>query len=150
MKRSIIYLLIGLAIFVGLVLYNYFSAQKAISMQRPSILRVDTLSFPNTVISGQPASFTWQVQAPADLNTDLTTIYWGYDSSPSALKTYDSPKAVGYSGHIADYDSGLFRLPYTFSATAVFPDPGKIYFRSYAHIGDQNIWSPEQSLQVIP
>ena len=149
MKKILPVTLLFIVLIIALVFYNYLSAQKAMREERPSILSVENISYPETLLVKKKASFIWRVQSPADLKTDLTTIYWGYDSSPSALTVLDSPQAVGYPNRITDYDTGEFSLPYTFSATLSFDTPGFVYFRSYAHVAGEHLWSPEQSFNVI-
>lgn len=133
-----------------LVIYNYLAAQKAIRNTQPSVLQTDMVSYPESVIVGSKPIFIWNVQTPNDLTTSFTTIYWSYTSSPSALTVNDSPSAVKYANHTSDYLSGTFKLPDNFNSQLTVEKPGRIFFRSYAKVGDQNLWSKEYSFTVNP
>ena len=148
-KKTILSIFIGLIIFCGLVGYNYLVAQKRIKETRPSPLGIFLQSFPEKVISGQTGTFIWNIDSSPDLSTPQTTIYWGYNATPSALTQKDSPQAVGYEHHQEDYFQGSFRLPDTFDLSINFDKPGTVYFRAYARIGDNHLWTDEKSIIVL-
>lgn len=148
MKHHLAYLLIGFVIFSSLVYYNYFQAQKSIQNTRPSPLSIELLSSPTQVKAGLPASFVWRLNSSPDLSTSYTTIYWGYQSSPSALTSSDSPQAVMYPHSAPDYIGGIFSLPDTFDLNLVFTQPGQVWFRAYAKVKENHLWSEENSLIV--
>lgn len=149
-RKFIISLLTGTIIFVGLVGYNYLVAQKKIRETRPSPLGITLVSYPETVVSGQTGTFIWNIDSSPDLSTSNTSIYWGYNASPSALTQKDSPEAVGYAYHQEDYQKGLFTLPDTFDLAIKFGTLGKIYLRAYAQVGDNHLWTDEKTIKVIP
>lgn len=136
-------------IFISLVIYNYISAQKSISETKPSPLGITFESYPESVVAGQNGTFVWDVNSSSDLATSKTTIYWDYNSSPSALTREDTPEAVGYSYHLEDYFKGIFKLPDNFNLSIKFNKIGKVYFRAYAKVGDNNLWSDEKTLEVV-
>jgi hypothetical protein len=148
-RKTIIITAIGILIFVGLVFYNYLVAQRRIRETRPSPLEITLESYPETVISGKNGAFIWNIDSSPDLSTNKTTIYWGYNASPSALTQNDSPEAVGYSYHQDDYFNGIFKLPDTFDLNIKFTEPGKIYFRAYAKVGDNHLWTEEKAINII-
>ena len=127
MNKKLIILLLSTAVFVCLVGYNYLVAQKKIKDTRSSPLGISLQSFPQSVELGQSGSFLWEVDSSPDLSTPKTTIYWGYDSSPSALTKTDSPEAVGYPYQTEDYASGIFKLPDSFDLNIKFIKYHKSY-----------------------
>ena len=137
-----------IAAFLILIFYNYHSAQRAMKEEKPSIIKVENVSYPATVRYNARATFIWKVSSPSDLEASTTSIYWGDESSPSALKEYDSPQAVGYSNHPPDYESGSFRLPSEFDVSMTFDKPGTVYFRSYALVHGKHLWSEENSIRI--
>ncbi len=149
MKKNILILITGTIIFCGLVGYNYLIAQKKIKETRPAPLSIFLGSYPEIVELGQSGSFIWNIDSSPDLFTPRTTIYYGYTASPSALTTLDSPEAVGYAFHLSDYYDGIFRLPDTFEQSINFVKPGKIFFRAYAKVGNNHLWTDEKQLEVI-
>lgn len=149
-RKLIISFLLGAIVFIGLVGYNYLVAQKKIRETKPSPLGITLVSYPETVISGKMGSFIWNVDSSPDVSTSKTTIYWGYDASPSALTQKDSPEAVGYPYHLEDYFHGIFALPDTFDLNLRFNQSGKVYFRAYAKVGDNHLWTDEKTVEVIP
>lgn len=148
MKKWILILIGAFLVFCGFVGYNYWQAQKAIRETRPAPLEISLLTYPGEIAAGKTATFTWDVEASPDLLTPRTTIYWGYVSTPSALTRNDSPEAVAYQYHQSDYYKGLYKLPDTFSLEITFPKAGKIFFRAYAKVGDNNLWTDEKTLIV--
>ena len=149
-KKILILFLATLVFVITSVVYNYLVAQKAIRETKTSVLFTDLTSYPETLVSGNKGTFFWTVQTPNDLDTSYTTIYWSYESTPSALTVYDEPSSVGYNNHTTDYLTGKFKLPDTFNSQIQFDLPGKVYYRSYAKVRDQNLWSKEYTLIVEP
>jgi hypothetical protein len=141
---------IAILIFVGLVGYNYQVAQRKIKETRPSPLIITLESFPETIIVGQTGTFIWSINSSPDLSSPRTTIYWGEIASPSALTQSDSPEAVGYPNHQTDYYQGQFKLPDTFDVSIKFDQVGKVFFRAYAKVGNNHLWTEEKSLLIIP
>lgn len=141
-------LILAGAIFIGLVLFNYLKAQSAIKDTKPAPLAIELVSFPEKILAGSAGTFIWSISASPDLSTPYTTIYWGYESSPSALTKTDSPDAVRYPNSEEDYAHGNFRLPDTFDVNVVFNKPGKIWFRAYANVRGEHLWSEEKFLNV--
>jgi hypothetical protein len=148
-KKLITYFIIGIIVFCGLVGYNYLVAQKKIKETRPSPLGIYLESFPEKVTSGQTGTFIWNIDSSPDLFTPKTTIYWDYNSTPSALTQSDSPEAVGYEFHQDDYFTGIFKLPDTFELAIKFVKPGKVYLRAYAKVGDNHLWTDEKTIEII-
>lgn len=148
MKSISHFLILGLFVFISLIGFNYYRAQKAIEATRPAPLSVTLVSFPEKITAGNAGTFIWTVDASPDLSTSFTTIYWGEESSPSALTKLDSPEAVGYPNSQPDYANGSFRLPDTFDVNILFSKPGNIWFRAYAKVKGEHLWSDEMSLGV--
>jgi hypothetical protein len=149
-RKTIIYLLTGFLLFVGLVGYNYFVAQKNIHETKPSPLGISLLSYPATLKVGQTGTFIWYVDASSDLATPQTTIFWGNTATPSALTLANSPEAVGYPYRQEDYWHGSFKLPETFDVNIKFDKPGTFFFRAFAKVGHNNLWTDENSIEVLP
>lgn len=149
-RKNIISFLLGTTIFIGLVGYNYLVAQKKIRETRPSPLGITLVSYPETVVTGETGTFIWSVDSSPDLSTTQTTIYWSYEASPSALTQRDSPEAVRYANHSEDYFHGIFALPDNFDLNIKFDKIGKVYFRAYAKVGNNHLWTDEKYLEIIP
>ena len=143
-------LLIIVVIFTTLVFYNQFVAKEAVVNTKESPLVVSLISYPETTKVGNRNTFIWQVNATNDLSTDFSTLYWSANSSPSALTKLDSPSAVGYERFVPDFTSGTFFLPYTFESTIVFDQPQTVYFRAYAKVRDNHLWSEEKKITIQP
>jgi len=149
MNKKALLFLAGVVIFCFFVFYNYLIAQRNIKETRPSPLGITLESYPEAVISGQTGTFIWNIDGSPDLFTPQTTIYWGYIASPSALTQKDSPEAVGYANHQEDYSQGMFKLPDIFDLAIKFDTLGKVYFRAYAKVGDNHLWTDEKTIEVI-
>lgn len=151
MKKKTFLLISAIFAFIVIsVIYNYILAQKAIKETRPSILTTDIVSYPETLYQGKVGTFMWNVQTPSDLSTTATAIYWGYQSTPSAVTVNDPPQSLAYSNNTSDYLIGTFKLPDTFDDQIKFDRAGKIFFRSYAKVGNLHLWSKEYQLTVLP
>lgn len=150
MNRKLIYsLILGIIIFIGLVGYNYQIAQKKIKETKPSPLGISIQSYPEKVLIGQTGTFIWNIDSSPDLSTTKTTIFWGYTATPSGLTQKDSPEAVGYPYHQADYFQGMFKLPDTFDLSIKFEKSGTVYFRAYAKVGNSHLWTEEKKIEII-
>ncbi len=147
--RTYRYLCFALLIFLGLVYFNYYEAQSAIRETQASPLSVNLVSYPESVKEGSLGSFIWSLEASSDLSTDHTTIFWGYVSSASALPKTASPEAVGYPNSQPDYSTGYFRLPGTFDLRIPFTQLGRVYFRAYAKVRGNHLWSREEHLDIV-
>ncbi|HSV95090.1 MAG TPA: hypothetical protein VLH94_03920 [Spirochaetia bacterium] len=148
-RKFILYFFICALFFISLVSYNYLVAQKKIKETRPSPLGISLESYPEKVVTGQTGTFIWHIDGSSDLFTPKTTIYWGYTASPSALTQNDSPEAVGYPYHQEDYSHGIFSLPDFFDLDIMFNKNGKIYFRAYAKVGNNHLWTDEKTVDII-
>lgn len=106
-----------------------------------------------TVINPSPTSsdnnpqISWRIFTPSSY-TQTTSIFYDYESSPSALLTTDSPQAAGYQFQTTDYIKGSFPLPATFISNLNLPHSGTIYYRAYTFLNDQHLWTPEFSILI--
>lgn len=148
MKPKFAIVVTGILTFFLLVTFNYFRAQRDISETRSSPLSATLVSYPEKIKVGSIGTFIWNIEATSDLTAASTALYWGYESSASALTKLDSPSAVGYPNTQSDYSVGQYRLPSTFDVNIRFPKAGKVYFRSYAKVRDWHVWSEEMTLEV--
>lgn len=146
-KQFSTHLIIAGVVFVSLVFYNYFQAQKNLST-RPSEFDVTLQNTPLESRVGDQVSFRWLVNSTGSFSTISTAIYWSENSSPSALTQNDSPQAVGYPYQTPDYLNGVFTLPDSFDANIVFQSADTIYYRAYAKINGQHYWSDEKKLII--
>ena len=144
---KILKVLTPLLIFILLILFNQKKAQKAILSSKIPRYKIILVNPPAKTSANQLVEFTWNVEAPDTATTPTTTIYYSPVSSPSALTIKDSPEAVGYSYHLTDYINGSFSLPDIFSARTSFLK-GIIFYRAYAKVGSQHLWSEELKLTV--
>ncbi|NCP47382.1 hypothetical protein COT86_03905 [Candidatus Collierbacteria bacterium CG10_big_fil_rev_8_21_14_0_10_43_36] len=147
--KTYLYILVGLGFFFSLVYFNYFKAQEAIKKTRPSPLLIELVSYPELLGVGSKGTFLWHIESSPDLFTTFTTIYWSYQSSPSALTRMDSPQAVGYPYYLPDFSSGKYSLPNDFELRYLFDQSSRVFFRAYAKISNEHLWSEEKSLEVI-
>jgi hypothetical protein len=147
-KKFITYSLVALVIFLGLVYYNYQVAQKNFHQTSPSRFDIQIVSAPTETKVNDHNQVVWEVTADSTFSTTSTTIYWSEHSSPSALTKADSPQAVGYERFYPDYQNGNFRLPDQFDLDLIFDQPGPIFFRAYAKIGEDHYWTSEKEIYV--
>lgn len=147
-KKLLLYSGLFLLCLMVLVYYNYQKQQENLRQARPTQFSIETGLVPDQMVANQPAKFSWKVTAPNSFSTVSTGIYWNYESSPAALTKLDSPKAVGYPNLTEDYSSGLFKLPDTFDLNLKFPRAGTVYFRAYARVDNDHLWTPERQIIV--
>ncbi len=147
-KRLVVYSLVGLIFLLVLVYYNYTLAQKRLQEARQTQFSIDLTEFPTNSVAGQPNHFAWRVDAPESFSAVKTGIYYSYDSTPSALFKSDSPEAVNYANFSFDYAAGLFQLPDTFDLDLSFNQKGVVYFRAYALVDHDHLWTEEKQLTI--
>lgn len=141
-------LLLASLVFFALVGYNYFLAQKQLAKTSPTRLSVELIALPAETTVRTPTRLSWHIEGPDNFFAEKTTLFWSYDSSPSALARTDSPEAVRYTNFLSDYTEGLFRLPDDFDVNLSFPKAGLVYLRAYAKVGDNHLWTPEAKIIV--
>lgn len=139
MEMSIKYLLIGLLVFLGLIFYNQNLAKESLLATKEAPLSIELVSYPETTRVGNHSTIIWRVNATNDLSTDFSTLYWS-----------NSPSPKSYERHVSDYTSGRFSLPYNFESSLSFDQPQTVYFRAYAKVRDQDLWSEEKQFIVLP
>ncbi len=150
MKSFSFKILLATVVFSLLVFFNYSEAQKSLKNTKPSTLGVSVVgSVPKAKID-TPTPFSWKVEAPSDFQTNYTTIFYGYTSTPSALTNYDAPDAAGYQYKAQDYLLGTYFLPYQFSASITFPKVGRVWYRGYAKVRGDHLWTNENYLDITP
>lgn len=147
-KRLIAYSIIGFLFLLVLIYYNYSLTQKRLREARQTQFSIALTDFPTEAGAGQPNRFVWRVDAPESFSTVKTGIYWSYDSSPSALMKGDSPEAVNYANFTFDYATGWFQLPDTFDLDLAFNQKGVVYFRAYAKIDNDHLWTEEKQVRI--
>jgi len=147
-KRLFSYLSLGFLFFLVLIYYNYTSAQKRLREARQTQFSIDLTDFPTEAGAGLSNRFAWRVDAPGSFSAAKTGIYYSYDSTPSALFKGDSPEAVNYANFTFDYTSGLFQLPDTFDLDLTFNQKGTVYFRAYALVDRDHLWTAEKQLKI--
>ncbi len=147
-KKLLSSALIGFLFLLVLIYYNYQKAQTNLRQTRPTQFSIELIKAPQTLSADQPGEFAWKVEAPNSYSAATTGIYWNYESSPSALTKNDSPRAVMYPNFTEDYATGLFQLPDTFELNLKFPKPGVVFFRAYALVDKDYLWTDEQRLTI--
>lgn len=150
MKGFPLKLIFALAVFSVLVYFNYSRAQKALKDTKDSIITIDFLNPPTEATAGSTVNFSWRVEAPGEFQTSYTTIFYGPVSTPSALTKQDSPEAVGYPNKVMDYIGSSSFLPDTFNLNITFPNTGKIWYRGYAKVREDHLWTEEKYLNLTP
>lgn len=147
-KKELSFVILTIVVFIGLVFYNYLRAQQQIREVRETQFTIGMTRKPEVVAKNTPITLEWQVDAPNSFAASQTILYWGYDSTPSALTKDNAPDAVRYSFSTPDYSTGFYRLPDHFDVNITFPKIGRVYYRAYARVGNDNLWTAEQSLIV--
>lgn len=147
-RKTLTIFIIFIAIVTVLTLYNYRLAQERLRQSRPSILAIELIEREREVARETRSNFRWRIDGPESFSAVTTGIYWGYDSTPSAVTRLDSPKALAYPNYTDDYLTGQFRLPDTFDVNLIFSKAGVVYYRAYAKVGNDHLWTEEKQILV--
>lgn len=149
MKSTFSRILLILSVFTILVFYNQstFKKQQSSGISYPTSIKV--INSEVSLDGKRRGVFVWDIDATSDRFATETNIYWGPTSSPSALSKHDSPEAVKYPNKTTDYINGKFFLPSKFDAKVSYPSPGKYWYRAYAKINGEHMWSPEYQI-IVP
>lgn len=150
MKSAYLKIFIFFTVFLCLIFYNFLVAQNKLKNVKDTVYTIELINPQNTAKLGEPASFTWNVNTPNNFKTNLTTIYYGNISTPSALTKASSPEAVGYPLKATDYLNGSFYLPSTFRVNLTFTKAERVWYRGYAKVGDDNLWTEEKFIDIKP
>lgn len=147
-KRLSIFFVVFFVFSLVVSLYQISKAKQRIRDTKESVLAINPVKLPDSEIVGNKFDFVWDIDAPPSFKANQTSVFYSYSSSSSALLKTDSPEAVGYQEKSTDYDQGPFYLPNRFSSTLTFGKPGTIYYRLYARINGNHLWTEERSFKV--
>ena len=150
MKRFITCLIFGLFFIFLLILYNQYQFKQNHRFGQSVPPAISFVSLPLSSRLDQPVTINWLITAPEGSFSSRVSLFYGPDSSPSALPVNASPEAVGYPHESPDYKCGSFRLPDTFTYTFTPTSEGVLYYRAYSKIGNDHIWSAENQLVLQP
>lgn len=135
-------------ILVGFFLLSFFefklSREDLLTQINQPSASISISSFPSDNTS--TPTFTWRIDGPPS-TTNTTSIYYDYQSTPSAVTKADSPQALGYHYHTPDYFQGSFSIPQTFEAS-ITPRTGPLFFRAYTYTNGEHLWTPEYKVIV--
>lgn len=148
MLNNFRYALLISLIFVSLVYYNFHQAQVSLKNTSQTNLSIKLDELPSNTKVNQSLKISWYVEAPSDFETTSTTIYYGPNSSPSALVRTNAPDAVGYPFSTSDYRKGNFYLPSKFESSLLFSKPGIYYLRGYSLVRNNHLWTDEKKIIV--
>lgn len=139
-----------LLVFSGLVFYKYLVAQKKLKNVKDTVFSISILNPVASAKVGEPVPFSWKIDAPSNFQTKYTTIYYGNVSSPSALIKTSSPESVKYQLSVKDYVGDSFYLPNTFKVNLTFSKSERVWYRGYAKVGEDHLWTEEKYLDILP
>lgn len=149
MIKRFTFIFVTLFIFSLLVsIYQIAKAKQRILETKESILAINPVSLPPSEIEKNQFHFVWEIDAPPSFKANQTTVFYSYQSSSSALLKTDSPEAVGYPEKSSDYDQGPFFLPARFDANLTFGKPGRVFYRLYARVNGNHLWTEEKSFLI--
>ncbi len=143
-------LAIFLLVFSVLVFYNYLVAQKKLKNVKDTVFSISIVNPAVSARVGESVPFSWKVDAPSNFQTQYTTIFYGNVSTPSALLKTSSPESVKYQFSVKDYVGDNFFLPNTFNINLTFSKTERIWYRGYAKIGEDHLWTEEKYLDILP
>jgi len=126
---------------------HYWTDERMFIVSAPAVNTIKVVSFPETVVKGENAAFTWEIIGPAN-STNFTAIVAGKDSKPGPLDVSTDISKTPYSVLVKDFISGTYNIPIRLVGNALLPEEGKYYFRALTFINGKNIWSDEYSLVV--
>lgn len=94
--------------------------------------------------SGGLVNFTWRVDGPAT-TIKTTAIYYSMVSSPGLLADDVKPENTKYTVFVKDFIDGNYNIPLQFIGNTLIKNPGTYFYRAYALVAGNNIWSSEYS-----
>ncbi len=149
MRQTFLVLITLVIVFFGLSISEFYLSKKQLLTQESQPSPSIAISiYPQQTTANEALSISWQIKASLNDNTPSTSIYYGYDSTPSAVTKQDGPLALGYPLHTSDYFQGTFPIPATFDVSLSPTSAGKLYFRAYAFVKGEHLWTPEYSVII--
>lgn len=149
MKNKKVLLIVSILIFsfLFLVLVNTYKNKNSLTGPQSS-LSISIIDPPTETSINNPTKISWLIDTNASFKAKSITLFYSQQSSPSALLKTDSPEAAGYTNFTTGYLKDEFFLPYTFTTTLNFDTPQTIYYRAYAKVNGENLWTPEHQILV--
>jgi len=101
---------------------------------------IKILSAPKEASASQDIIISWLVETPKIATISHTAVHFGKISRPEAKLPSDYPEK-----------SAIFKgtIPASFSAILRLSTSGIYYWRAHAIIEENNIWSNEQTIQIL-
>jgi hypothetical protein len=146
-KKSLFTASVFIFFFLILILVNTYKNKNSLTGPQ-STLSISIIDPPAITSVNNPTRVSWMIDTNASFKAKSITLFYGQQSTPSALLKTDSPKAVGYTNFTTDFLKDEFFIPYTFETILIFDAPQTIYYRAYAKVNGENIWTPEYQLLV--
>lgn len=109
---------------------------------------LESIDYPTSVKAGEEFTVSWKVNTNTPTTIKHTAVHYTAKSNPGEYTLDVTPANSGYTSLTADYASGNFTIPNTFSVKVKTSDAGKLYFRMHAIIDENNYWTPEYSITV--
>lgn len=141
-KKPALIISLVLIFLLSLILYDFYQTRKTQLNAGPTLLPEIVL------LESAPPQISWQIDSATPKIITKTAIYWGGESSSSALPTSASPEVVGYPFFTPDFIDAQITLPSQFSVNLNTDQPGKIYYRIYAQVDQLHLWSEEFSAEL--
>lgn len=146
-SKTLLTALILAFFFLILVFINTYKNKNSLTGPQ-STLSISLIDPQDVTSVNEPTKISWTVDTNASFKAKSITLFYSRQSTPSALLKTDSPEAVGYTNFTTGFLKGEFFLPYTFDTTLTFDMPQTIYYRAYAKVNGENLWTPEYQLLV--
>ncbi len=110
-------------------------------------IRLD--EYPTEVSANSYAAVKWTVTVPERGTVSHTTIHYDTSSHAGSLGLATTPALAGYASLLADYASGTFAVPASFTGNLLAPaTAGTLYLRAHATIDGKHYWTDEVSILV--
>jgi hypothetical protein len=126
---------------------NYWSDEYTIDV-KPAEHRVSAVNIPAEIAPGVVATFTWRVDGPPT-KISSTTVYYGEASEAGKLGKDIKPADTSYTESVKDFIKGEYDIPLQFVGNTTTPKKsGTYYYRVYALVGSDNLWSDEGTFTI--
>lgn len=116
----------------------------------PATLTIEDL--PASVSAYTNVVFRWVLNTPSDdeMHTMDTQVRFETGARASTTSDDELGKPDTYGENVAQMEHQNFRDGQSYEASFTPTEPGTIYFRAFALVNGENIWSPEYTLEVGP
>jgi len=124
---------------------------------RPTEPQTTIINYPNSVLTGEPFTITWESDGPENLISTHTSVHINYeifDGKQPIMESYATDESFDldpsdFTPFISNFADGDYKIPQSFQGSTVAPEhPGVMHLISHLVVNGADYWSDEIDITI--